>query len=98
MSKALRVARVPELIGYIFELLDSSYYLYRLLRVSKHFFGVAGPLIWKEVPRMEILLSLIRGTVVRRSVGVLLLQFSSLLILVSKLFSIPESILLCPTR
>ncbi|KAF8598826.1 hypothetical protein BDV93DRAFT_547216 [Ceratobasidium sp. AG-I] len=65
MSSARRVADIPELISSIASFLDNSG-LAPMMRVSQHFFRIAGPSIWREVPNIEALLSLIPGTIPRR--------------------------------
>ncbi|KAF8598820.1 hypothetical protein BDV93DRAFT_526538 [Ceratobasidium sp. AG-I] len=66
MSATRRVLDTPELINSIFSFLH-GYYLIRLMRVSPSFFRIAGPLIWRDVPGLDIILALIRGTVIRRA-------------------------------
>ena len=60
MSNAHRVAEIPELIISIAGFLNSSG-LVPMMRVSQHFFRIAGPWIWREVPNIEILMRLIPG-------------------------------------
>ncbi|KAF8598816.1 hypothetical protein BDV93DRAFT_512199 [Ceratobasidium sp. AG-I] len=59
MAHARRVAGIPELIVSVAISLSDRY---PLLFVSKHFFRTVAPLIWKSVPRADILLHLIPGT------------------------------------
>ena len=65
MSNAHRVADTPELVASVAaSLLDRR----PLLLVSKHFFRSVAPLIWKNVPRVDLILRLIPGTTERRAI------------------------------
>lgn len=65
MPNLRRVMSIPELASTITGLLDSTD-LYCLLRVSRPFFYSTAPMLWKEVPRLDVLLLLIPETTVRR--------------------------------
>ncbi|KAF8597489.1 hypothetical protein BDV93DRAFT_527371, partial [Ceratobasidium sp. AG-I] len=60
MSTAFCVALIPELISTIAGFLNISD-LVPLMRVSRHFFRIAGPLIWRDVPDIEVLMRLVPG-------------------------------------
>ncbi|KAF8598822.1 hypothetical protein BDV93DRAFT_512204 [Ceratobasidium sp. AG-I] len=64
MSTARRIALAPELIWFITGFLDISD-LPTLMRVSRHFFHIAGPLIWREVPNIEVLMYLVHEMAVQ---------------------------------
>jgi hypothetical protein len=66
MANAHRVAEIPELVSSIAGSVGSKDRT-RLLRVSRHFFHLVAPMIWKNVPRVDIVLMLIRGTTLTRT-------------------------------
>lgn len=66
MPNTRRLADIPELTSIIASFLPTSD-LARLARVSQHFFRTAGPLIWREVPNIGILMRLVRETKIRRT-------------------------------
>ncbi|KAF8598818.1 hypothetical protein BDV93DRAFT_547210 [Ceratobasidium sp. AG-I] len=65
MANAHRVADVPEFIVSVATSLSDRR---PLLLVSKHFFRSVAPLIWKSVPRVDLILRLIPGTTERRAI------------------------------
>ncbi|CAE6436735.1 unnamed protein product [Rhizoctonia solani] len=63
-SNAWRVIATPELLALVVHQLDIKG-RYKLMHVSKHFFHSVGPIVWKSVPRLELVLQLIKGVRVR---------------------------------
>ncbi|CAE6439098.1 unnamed protein product [Rhizoctonia solani] len=59
-SNARRVIAIPELLALVVYELDSKERR-KLLRVSKQIFHSVGPTVWKSVPRLELVLQLIKG-------------------------------------
>jgi len=60
-SKIHRLISIPELLIMIvggFKLEDQR----KLMHVSKHFFHCMGPILWRSVPRLELIIELIKGT------------------------------------
>jgi hypothetical protein len=66
MANAHRVVEIPELICLIASSLGGKDRT-RLLRVSRRFFHLVAPVIWKNVPRVDMILMLIRGTTLKRT-------------------------------
>ncbi|KAF8598815.1 hypothetical protein BDV93DRAFT_609628 [Ceratobasidium sp. AG-I] len=64
MSSARHISDIPELIGAIAALLSDRR---PFLLASKRLFYSVAPLIWKSVPRVDLLLQLIPGTRVLRN-------------------------------
>ena len=63
-SNAWRAIAIPELLALVVHQLDIKG-RYKLMRVSKHFFHSVGPMVWKSVPSLELVLQLIKGVQVR---------------------------------
>ncbi|CAE7141669.1 unnamed protein product [Rhizoctonia solani] len=66
-TNARRVMAIPELLDMVTHELDGKD-LRILMHVSKSFFNAAGPLAWKSVPRIEVIMRLIDGVHVHRKV------------------------------
>ncbi|CAE7141687.1 unnamed protein product, partial [Rhizoctonia solani] len=66
-TSARRVMAIPELLDMVTHELDGKD-LCMLMYVSKSFFNATGPLIWKRVPRLEVIMSLLDGVQAHRKV------------------------------
>jgi hypothetical protein len=59
-----RVVEIRELLDLIVHTLDTKQQC-KLMGVSKYFFCSAGPVVWRRVPRLDIIMSLVKNVEVK---------------------------------
>ncbi|CAE6443324.1 unnamed protein product [Rhizoctonia solani] len=65
-SNGRRLMAIPELLTLIIDGLDAQEQR-KLMRVSKHFFGFIGPIAWKSIPRLDVIMRLIKNANIKLS-------------------------------
>ncbi|CAE6448250.1 unnamed protein product [Rhizoctonia solani] len=63
-SHGRRVLAIPEFLAGVIHELDTKERR-KLMHISKHFFQAAGPIVWKSVPGIDLIMRLIKGTKVK---------------------------------
>ncbi|KAG8700693.1 hypothetical protein FRC11_012737 [Ceratobasidium sp. 423] len=65
-SNGRRVIAIPELLALIVHGLEAQERR-KLMRVSKHLFQFVGPITWKSVPRLDVVMRLIKNVKIKLS-------------------------------